>query len=166
MTKESRHTVAQASFSFKFNEDLELSLKNYLEKNRRQEILGGLIGKIKGGTKNEIVFHIIHFLPFPNLAENPQFFAKPPELWFEILEEWRVFYHSSLQFVGFLHTHPISSSKISEPDIEFAQFLEQKYGSIVFFIVSQNSDLRCYMFDQEDYRLINGSLKYYKIIMK
>jgi len=145
---------------------LELKIKEYIDLRKKQEILGGLVGKIMGGYQNEIVFDILHFLPFPNLADDSHNFAKPPEIWFKILEEWRIFYFSKLQFIGFLHTHPISSSRISDQDQQLAQLLRKKYGTIIFIILSENRSLRCYLFNEDKYRLIDGASKYYKILLR
>lgn len=105
------------------------------------------------------------FLPFPNLAENKQFYAEPPSIWFDILEEWRLFYSNTLKFIGFLHTHPEGSSKLSEQDNNFAMFLQKKYGTIIFIIISENRTLRSYVFNNSGFRLING-FSNYKVILK
>lgn len=156
----------QLIFSFNLHEKLELSLRTYVSLKKGHEISGGLIGHIRGGQENEIVFDIQKFLPFPNLAKDPKNFVIPPNMWFDILEEWRTFYFKEYRFIGFLHTHPKSSSKISKQDKEFAQQLNDKYGSIVFLIIGKNKYLRCYLFRNATPELVKGNLKYFQCIEK
>jgi len=157
---------SKSFFSFNLNEKLELNLKTYINSKKRQEISGGLIGHIRGGQENRIVFDIQHFLPFPNLARDPYNFVIPPNIWLDILEEWRTFYFNEYRFVGFLHTHPKSTSKISKQDRIFAKQLNQKYGSIVFIIIGKNKYLRCYLFRNSSPKLLQGNLKYFQCIEK
>jgi len=96
-----KKVISKPFFSFILKEKLELKLKIYIDSRKNQEISGGLIGFIKGGKKNNIIFDIKQFLPFPNLAQDPQHFAMPPQSWFEILEEWRMFNHKQYRFLGF-----------------------------------------------------------------
>jgi len=156
--------VSQPSFSFVFNKNLELRLKDYINIRKNQEIAGGLIGDIKGGRKNNLIFDVKEFLPFPNLAEDPLHFASPPEYWFNILEEWRLFYHKKYKFLGFLHTHPESSPKLSNQDENFGKMLKEKYGSIILVIIGKNKYLRCYIFNENRIILISGDLHYYRLI--
>lgn len=156
--------IEKPSFSFILNEKVELNLKKYLVLRKNQEISGGLIGDIKGGKRNQIIFDIKEFLPFPNLAKDPRNIVIPPKIWFDILEEWRIFYSKNHKFIGFLHSHPHSSSKVSNQDKEFANILREKYGSIVFIIIGENKFLRCYLFNDKGVSLILGVLKYYKLI--
>jgi len=159
-------SVKRPLFSFILDENLELRLKTYITTRPKQEISGGLIGDIKGGNQNTIIYDLKEFLPFPNLSENPEDFATPPASWFEILEEWRWFYYPNSKFLGFLHTHPKSSSKLSSQDTQFANILKKKYGSIVFIIIGKNKYLSCYCFNEYSTELINGSLKYYQLIQR
>ncbi len=159
-----KKNISKTIFFFAFNSKLELNLKRYINLRKNQEISGSLIGDIKGGKKNQIIFDIKHFLPFPNLAENTRNFAIPPKIWFEILEEWRTFYFKNYKFIGFLHTHPFSSSKLSNQDKLFANILREKYGSLVFIIIGENKFLRCYLFNDENISQISGELKYYRLI--
>ncbi|MFX1570798.1 MAG: hypothetical protein ACFFCV_20865 [Promethearchaeota archaeon] len=158
--------ISRPIFSFILSEKLELKLKEYINSKNQQEIAGGLIGDIKGGEKNNIIFDIKKFLPFPNLSQDPKNFAIPPQSWFEILDDWRFFYHNEYKFLGFLHTHPESSSKLSKQDEQFGILLKKKYGSIVFIIIGKNKYLRCYCFNDYSIELIEGSLKYYRLIQK
>ena len=151
-------------FSFKINEKLEKKIKEYISTKKEVEISGGLIGDIKGGKKNNIIFDVKDFLPFPNLAQDQQNFSKPPNFWFEILEEWRVFSYKSYKFLGFLHTHPQSTSKFSEQDEKFANSLKEKYGSVIFIIIGENKNLRCYLFKDNRVQLIPGITFKYKLI--
>jgi len=160
----SKKNISKTIFSFAFNSKLELNLKRYINLRKNQEISGGIIGDIKGGKKNRIIFDIKHFLPFPNLAKNSRNFALPPNIWFEILEEWRTFYFKDYNFIGFLHTHPFSSSKLSNQDKNFANILRKKYGTILFIIIGENKFLRCYLFNDKGLSLISGELKFYKLI--
>lgn len=159
-----KKNLLKPTYSFIFNNNLELNLKDYINIKRNKEISGGLLGDIKGGKKNIIIFDIKEFLPFPNLASDIQNFAVPPNSWFEILEEWRLFNFKHLKFIGFLHTHPKSSSKLSSQDKEFAKNLQEKYGSIVFIIIGENKYLRCYLFNEYNISLIKGELRYYKLL--
>lgn len=161
-----KKVISKPFFSFILKEKLELKLKNYINSRKNQEISGGLIGFIKGGKKNNIIFDIKQFLPFPNLAEDPQHFAMPPQSWFEILEEWRMFNHKQYRFIGFLHTHPESSSKLSDQDKKFGRILNIKYGSILFIIIGKNTYLRCYIFNNDKINLILGNLHYYTLLKK
>ena len=158
--------IETPTFSFIFNEKLELNLKTYIRLRKSQEISGGLLGDIKGGKKNQIIFDIKEFLPFPNLAENTRKFVIPPKSWFDVLKEWRLFYFKDYKFIGFLHTHPESSSKISGRDLEFAYNLREKYGSIIFIIIGENKTLRCYLFNSDRFSLISGHLKFYRLLEK
>ena len=162
----SKNNIEKPSFSFSFSKILELKLLQYIEKNKKQEIMGGLIGDIIGKKQNQIVFEVKEFLPFPNLAENKQYYAKPPEIWFNILEAWRSFYFVRYKFIGFLHTHPEGSSKMSNEDNEFAQFLQEKYGTILFVIIGENKNFRSYVFNKEGFKIINGKLQKYRIMSK
>jgi len=157
--------VSQPLFSFSFNTYLESKLKKYIRRKKNQEITGGLIGDIKGGRKNNIIFDIKEFLPFPNLAKDTLHFAAPPEFWFKILEEWRLFYYKTYKFLGFLHTHPESSSKLSNQDERFGEMLKKKYGSIILVIIGKNKYLRCYIFNENRISLISGNLNYYKLLI-
>lgn len=161
--KTMKKIIEKPSFLFIFNDKLELKLKGYINFRKNQEISGGLVGDIVGGKKNQIIFEIKKFLPFPNLAENKKTSAIPPKIWFEILEEWRLFYTKESKFIGFLHTHPKSSSKISQQDIIFANMLREKYGTILFIIVSENKAIRSYMFNSKGRTIINGRSKYFSI---
>lgn len=156
--------ISRPIFSFILNEKLELKLKYYINSKKQQEISGGLIGDIIGGEKNNIIFDIKKFLPFPNLSEDPKNFAIPPQSWFEILDEWRLFYHYKYKFLGFLHTHPESSSVLSKQDEKFGTILRNKYGSIIFMIIGKNKYLRCYCFNNYSIELIQGYLKHYQLL--
>ena len=158
--------ISRPVFSFILSEKLELKLKNYFNSKKQQEIAGGLIGDIKGGEKNNILFDIKKFLPFPNLSQEPKNYAIPPQSWFEILDEWRFFYHKEYKFLGFLHTHPESSSKLSKQDEKFGTLLKNKYGSIIFIIIGKNKYLRCYCFNDYSTELIQGYLEYYQLLQK
>ena len=156
--------ISRPVFSFILCEKLELKLKIYFNSKKQQEIAGGLIGDIKGGEKNNILYDIKKFLPFPNLSQEPKKYAIPPQSWFEILDEWRFFYHKEYKFLGFLHTHPESSSKLSKQDEKFGTLLKKKYGSIIFMIIGKNKYLRCYSFNDYSIGLIKGDLEYYQLI--
>ena len=162
----SKKNISKTIFFFAFNSKLELYLKRYINLRKNQEISGGLIGDIKGRKKNQIIFDIKQFFPFPNLAKNSRNFAMPPNFWFEIIEEWRTFYFKDYKFIGFLHTHPFSSSKLSNHDKNFANILREKYGTILFIIIGENKFLRCYLFKDKSISLISGELKFYKLIEK
>jgi len=158
--------VAKPTFQFNLNSKLEVKIKQYIESKERQEISGGLIGEIKGGKSNQIIFDVKKFLPFPNLADKKRYYAEPPKIWYDILEEWRLFYFNELNFIGFLHTHPEGSSKISEQDKLFATTLRERYGTIIFIIISENRSLRCYLFNDYGFNLIKGKTDIYKLIVK
>ncbi|HME53284.1 MAG TPA: hypothetical protein VKM55_13765 [Candidatus Lokiarchaeia archaeon] len=158
--------LASSSFFFKIDRKIELYLKIYVDLNKNQEIAGGLIGDIKGVKGKGIVFDIKSFLPFPNLASDKRNFSDIPKLWFEILDEWRIFQHPKQKFIGFLHSHPLNSSKISTQDKEFANSLREKYGTIVFIIIGENKTLRCYLFKNEEPVLIGGKNNYYKCLLR
>lgn len=154
------------SYSFRIDQRIEVKLRKFIHLKSKEEISGGLIGDLKGSGKNNLLFDIKEFMPFPNLAEDKSYFAEPPEIWFDIIEEWRLFYFNDYKFLGFIHTHTIGTSKMSEQDIEFANLLQEKYGSIIFIIISENLKLRCYLFNQKGYCLIQGNSKIYQILKK
>lgn len=156
--------ISTPNFRFIFYNELELLLKSYIKRKIKEEISGGLIGDIAGGKQNEIIFQIKHFLPFPNLAKDKRHHAQPPEIWFEILEEWRLFYFADLKFIGFLHTHPEGTSKMSKQDVLYGKHLQKQYGSIIFMIVSENRALRSYLFNENLIKLIDGESDYFKIL--
>ncbi len=158
--------VENPTFSFNLNRVLEQKLQIYIEGRKKQEISGGLLGDIKGKKQNQLTFEIKEFLPFPNLAEDKTLYAKPPEIWFNIFEEWRLFNYKNYKFIGFLHTHLEGSSKISKYDQEFADYLREKYGTLIFVIISENKNFRCYLFNDRDSRLVYGKLNLYHLIEK
>ncbi len=129
-------------------------------------IFVGLIRDIKGGEKNNILFDIKKFLPFTNLSQDPKNYAIPPHSWSEILDEWRFSYHKEYKFLGFLHTHPESSSKLSKQDEKFGSLLKNKYGSIIFMIIGKNKYLRCFCYNDYSTELIKGHLEDYQLIQK
>ncbi len=89
-----------------------------------------------------------------------------PKIWYDILEEWRLFYFSELNYIGFLHTHPEGLSKISEQDKVFATTLRERYGTIIFIIISENRSLRCYLFNDYGFNLIKGKTEIFRLIAK
>src|SRR5271157_647063 len=114
-----KSTGSSSSYSFSFDKNSELRLKGYIQLRNDREVAGGLVGDIKGRSKGGLVFAIKSFLPFPNFAEDKRNFGEIPEAWFEILDEWRLFNNPKNKFIGFLHSHPDNSSRISTQDTTF-----------------------------------------------
>jgi len=154
------------SYSFSLDNTNELHLKRYIETRKNQEILGGLIGDIKGKTKKGLEFAIKSFLPFPNMAQDKRNFGDLSSLWFEILEEWRLYNYPKLKFIGFLHSHPNNSSRLSVQDNSFAVSLRERYGTMLFIIIGENVTLRCYLFKNETPIIITGNCSYYKCLLR
>ncbi len=158
--------VPKPFFSFVLNEKLELKLKNYIYSKNKIEIIGGLIGHIKGSNKNEIVYEIRKFFPFPNLSMEREKYAILPKDWFSILDEWRNFNFPEHKFIGFLHTHPFSASKLSKQDRRFGEQLKKKYGSLILIVIGENEFLRCYLFNDFKIATILGKTHFYKVLDK
>ena len=158
--------VPKPIFSFVLYKKLELKIKKYIHSKNNIEIIGGLIGQVKGKSKNEIVYDVKKFFPFPNMSKEEKKYGILPENWFIILDEWRFFNYPNYKFIGFLHTHPSSTSRLSKQDKQFGEYLKKKYGPLILIIVGKNQFLRCYLFNDFKTTTIEGKTHFYKILDK
>jgi proteasome lid subunit RPN8/RPN11 len=154
--------VVTITFSFATRQ-LESKLRQYACTKKHVEIFVACTGDVRG-RKGGIDYRICQLIAFPNLASDPEHFGDVPANWESIVNESCKF--DGNRFLGFIHSHPGTSSRKSRQDTEFFTSLSKQQGIFIAGIIGTRLTMRVYHVDEDKMTLIDGKSAEFKILTR
>ena len=121
------------------NKALRELIRNYIKRNREQEVFLGLVGRIKAKKQDNpfLLYEITDTIAFPNISNNPDYQAMVTESWYDILfENLQLRQSTTLSPLGVLHSHVKGGNKASDLDLSFMKNLSKKLDRFIMIIIS------------------------------